>query len=548
MSESKKTYVNVGMVGSVSNGKTTLVKCLTGVNTKRNSSEIKSGRTIKLGYANCIVWKCSICGAIKTSGQDQKSMECCSFDLEPDQYISFIDAPGHHSFVHTMIKGTAIIDCAIIVTDARTLELQQQTLEHLVILETLDVRNVLVVQNKIDLVDKEQLKKNYEMLQQELKGTVAEGAPIIPISAQSNIGIEYVQAYLHKMCERALKNMRDFKQNVFTVIRSFDINHPDTGVDGLRGGVLGGTVTGQCGYKIGDEIEIRPGYIKGDVARPLSTTIVTIFSESKSCKDMARGGLYGVGTKLDPMLTKADGLVGCLFGKSEELPPIISTLDIQVHRMRKCIDGTDMPKIQLGAIYQLIIGSMVVKAAPTKKIESNTYTFKLQKPICTANKKCIIYTADAKLMGCGWFGQQDEAKTNNSVGQTEKEYLEMFPGTERKEREKLSVPVPILEKESKNVVWANITAFCRVIKREESQVSTYICKELCIQSSSCQTGLRMTWPCKNPAAKLQSVLRKYIAENVCCGQCKGLDTVTQKNAVRGFEIHCLTCGSDCPIV
>jgi len=543
MSELKKTYVNIGLVGHVANGKTTLVKSLTNVNTKRNSSEVKSGRTINLGYANCLVWKCSVCGKIKTTGQSQKSIECCNLSLEPEQYISFMDCPGHHSYVHTMIKGTAIIDCAIIVTDCRTTELQPQTLEHLVILETLGVRNVLVVQNKIDLVTNEQLRKNYEMLLRETKGTIAEGAPIIPISAQSNIGIEYLQEYMYKMVQLSLKNMRTFKYNVFTIVRSFDVNLPNTDIKDQKGGVVGGTVTGEIGYKIGDKIQIRPGLVQGDKVTPLTTSIVSIFSENNSCENMVRGGLYGVGTDLDPMITKANGLVGCLFGRPEDLPPIVTELKIQVVRMNKCIDGTEMSKININTKYHLIIGSLVIKSVPIKKLESNIYIFQMAKPICIANSKCLIYTMDSKLMGYGIFGEKELDHDITTLTQTDDEYCKMLPVTEKKEREKLTVPIPTMYRENKNVIWENLSVFCHIIKREPDQVTTYVRQELCIDASICQNGLRLYKTKINPP-KFQTILRKYIVENVCCGECKGLNTVMSRTEVRSFQIHCNDCGSD----
>src|SRR3990167_11509488 len=134
-----KKFINIGLVGHVANGKTTLVKALTAVNTKRSSKEVKSGRTIKLGYANCLVWKCGECGQVTTTGQERSKKAnpvCCGKKQDaPSKYISFLDMPGHHSYVHNMVKGSAVIDCAILVTDVRTDKLQVQTLEHLIILE-----------------------------------------------------------------------------------------------------------------------------------------------------------------------------------------------------------------------------------------------------------------------------------------------------------------------------------------------------------------------------------------------------------------------------
>ena len=98
--------------------------------------------------------------------------------------VSFVDAPGHHSYVHTMVKGATIVDGAMLVTDIRKEAMQPQTTEHLAILSVLEVENIIVVQNKADLVGQEQSLKHYAELTKALIGTSAENSPIIPVSAQ----------------------------------------------------------------------------------------------------------------------------------------------------------------------------------------------------------------------------------------------------------------------------------------------------------------------------------------------------------------------------
>jgi len=546
MSESNKTYINIGLVGHVSNGKTTLVKCLTGVNTKRNSNEIKSGRTIKLGYANCLVWKCPICATITTTGQSQKKVECCSFDLEPTQYISFVDSPGHHSFVQTMIKGSSIIDCAIVVTDVRANSIQPQTMEHLAILEILGVRNIIVIQNKVDLVSLEDCKVNYAMLQKELKNTVADGAPIIPISAVCQIGISYVQEYIYRMVNIALQSLRKTKYNLFTIVRSFDVNHPNTGIEDLKGGVLGGTVTGECGYKVGDDIEIRPGLVVSKKESiPLHTKVVSIFSETKSCSDTGRGGLYGLGTKLDPTLTKADRLEGSVAGRPQDLPPVITTVQLKIFRMKECIDGSVPPKIKTGLACHLIFGSTVIKAVVSK--QEDFYLAEFDHPVCISTDKCLIYVTETMhLIGFGIrvsaTVKQEEEKVQK-IAQNEEEYVSMLPGSDKKEKEKMKLPVPSLSRENMNTLWINISDFCKVLNRDEEQIVSYIKQELRMEASICQNGLRL-YKAKMTVPRLQTVLRKYIKENVCCDQCKGVKTIMEKNPARGYQVRCVECHSE----
>ena len=532
-----KFYIPLALVGHVANGKTTLVQKLTGVNTKRNSKEIQSGRTIKLGYANCIIWKCPVCDRITSSGQSQKKMTCCNYPSNKIQHISFLDAPGHHSFVQNMIKGSSIIDGAIVVTDVRKEALQVQTLEHLAILEILGVRNIIVVQNKIDLVNSEVCLKHYDMLKKELQGTVAEGAPIIPISAQQGIGIEYVQKYLYLMVQNLSKHISPSNQNIFSIVRSFDVNKPGTEIDNLKGGVIGGTTNGQ-GYNIGDIIEIRPGLVSSEVGGkylPLKTQIRTIFSESDQCTSLVRGGLYGLGTKLDPTLTKDDRLVGCVAGFPEYLPPVIDVLKMTIYKMKEA-ESIDVDKS-----YTLIIGSTVVKGNCTEKTKKKVI-MKLVKPICAIENKCIIYSSDTKLVGFGVFGEENKERiVGDKINQTFEEYKRLLPDFKEEEKIKYSIPIPQMCKENKNIIWSNMQVFCQTIHRDQTHISTYIQQELCASVSVCDLGLRI-YKMRLDANKFQGVLRKYIVDRICCSECRGVDTEIRKQ--KGFnEVFCNKCGS-----
>ncbi len=103
------------------------------------------------------------------------------------------------------------------------------------------------------------------------------------------------------------------------VIRSFDINKPGISIDKLVGGIAGGSILKGI-LKIGDEIEIRPGIVTTDpetkkiVCTPLRTTVLSLSAEKNNLLYAIPGGLIGLGTKLDPSLTKADELVGNIIG------------------------------------------------------------------------------------------------------------------------------------------------------------------------------------------------------------------------------------------
>ena len=310
--------LNVGVVGHIDHGKTTLLYRLTGKFADTHSEELKRGITIKLGYADTI---------LESSKTGKK------------RYISFVDAPGHEMLMATMLSGAAIIDAAILVIAANE-GIRPQTREHLIALQTKNIKQIIIVQNKIDLVDKEKAKKNYEDIKKFIKGTVAENSPIIPVSAQQEINIDKLKESLLelKIPERNLK-----EKPIFLVARSFDINRPGTKVKDLHGGVLGGILK-QGNLKIGDEIEIKPGLSKikanKQVYETIKTKISSIQKGNYKIKEATPGGSLALETELDNILTKADSLAGCVVSKPGSLPEITDKIKIKFELFKEVL-GTD---------------------------------------------------------------------------------------------------------------------------------------------------------------------------------------------------------------
>jgi len=214
--------LNVGVVGHIDHGKTTLLSKLTGKFTDTHSEELKRGITIKLGYADITIFK-------DKNGFNTKTGE-------PQRYISFIDAPGHEMLMATMLSGAATIDSAILVIAANE-GIKPQTKEHLMALQAKKINHIIIVQNKIDLVSKEQALKNYKEIKDFVKGTLAENSPIIPISAQQSVNIDKL---LEEICNLEIPKKDLESKPIFLVARSFDINKPGTKIKNLNGGVLGG--------------------------------------------------------------------------------------------------------------------------------------------------------------------------------------------------------------------------------------------------------------------------------------------------------------------
>ena len=116
----KQPNLNIGIIGHVSHGKSSLIRLLTGINTIKHSNEKKRNITINIGYANTKICKCNLCKSIKSYNSQETEFVCenCNIEMELIKHISFVDCPGHDSFMSTMISGASIMDAVILVISA----------------------------------------------------------------------------------------------------------------------------------------------------------------------------------------------------------------------------------------------------------------------------------------------------------------------------------------------------------------------------------------------------------------------------------------------
>ncbi len=308
--------INIGLVGHVDHGKTTLVKALSGKWTDTHSEELKRGITIRLGYADTVFRKCPKCKEPDCFCVNEKCPRCKT-KTKPLRKVSFVDAPGHESLMATMLSGATIIDYALLLIAANEECPQPQTREHLMALEISGIKKIIIVQNKIDVISDEQAMKNYNQIEEFIKGTTYEGSPIIPISAQHSTNID---ALIQTVEEYFPTPKRDTsKEPMMFVARSFDINPPGSDPTKIRGGVLGGALK-QGKLMINDEIEIKPGKSleKGGkkLWEPITTKIVGLKTGGSSVKEILPGGSIGVMTLLDPAIVKSDSLTGSVEKKA----------------------------------------------------------------------------------------------------------------------------------------------------------------------------------------------------------------------------------------
>jgi translation initiation factor 2 subunit 3 len=381
--------VNIGTAGHVDHGKTTLVKALTGEWADKHSEEIKRGITIRLGYADASFYHCEKDNLYTL--QDKCADGSAAKFLRT---VSFVDCPGHENLMAIMLSGASMMDGAMLVIAANEPCPKPQTKEHLAALEIVGIKHIVIVQNKIDLVSKEEAVKNYQQIKEFVKGTIAEHAPIIPVAAHYGINISaLIKALQEHIPTHKRDQSKDFKM---VVARSFDVNKPGSDINKLKGGVIGGSII-QGVLKEGDEIEIAPGIEEHGKYRSLITKAVSLSIKGGMLKEAHPGGLVGVGTLLDPKLTKADKLVGNVVGKPGTLPQVRDVLDLDVHLIERELEK-NMNKIKKGESVVVNAGT-ATSLGEVFGIKKDTFEIALKRPVClNAGDKVAI----SRKVGSRW--------------------------------------------------------------------------------------------------------------------------------------------------
>ncbi|MEM3517284.1 MAG: translation initiation factor IF-2 subunit gamma [Candidatus Bathyarchaeia archaeon] len=389
---------NIGTLGHVDNGKSTLVQALTGVWTAKHSEELKRGITIRIGYADATFYKCPKCPPPECY-TTQKKCSICGSETEFLRMVSFIDCPGHHSLMVTMLSGAALMDGALFVVAADAKFPQAQDREHLVAAQIAGIDKIIIVQNKVDIVSRERALENYHEIKEFIKGTIVENAPIIPFSAQHKLNVDALIEAIEKYIPTPKRDVNAPAK--MYILRSFDVNKPGTKAEDLVGGVIGGSIT-QGIFRVGEEIEIKPGVkTKKGVYEPLYTVINSLQVAGKYVKEAKPGGLVGVGTNLDPSLTKSDGLIGNVVGKAGTLPEPLTQLTLEVTLFEKAVGTKEMvavEKIKSNEALVLNIATTVTSGIVTSARNSEIEVV-LKKPICVESKS---KAAISRKIGEGW--------------------------------------------------------------------------------------------------------------------------------------------------
>ncbi|PAV62621.1 hypothetical protein WR25_10417 [Diploscapter pachys] len=398
---SRQATINIGTIGHVAHGKSTLVKAISGVHTVKFKNELERNITIKLGYANAKIYRCSNLecprpGCYRSAGSSHPDkFPCerpgCGGELTCVRHVSFVDCPGHDILMATMLNGAAVMDAAFLLVAGNEQCPQPQTSEHLAAVEIMQLEHLIILQNKIDIIRESAARDNYDQIKAFIEGTRAEKAPVIPISAQLKYNIDLVCEYL---CKKIPVPVRDFESPArLIVIRSFDVNKPGSEVENLRGGVAGGSIIRGI-LQVGQQIELRPGIVtKGEdgkmVCKPIFSKIVSLFAEQNHLEYAVPGGLIGVGTQIDPTLCRADRLVGQILGAVGTLPDIYREIEIKYHLLRRLLGvksdnkkATKVAKLSKDEMLMVNIGSLSTGGRVTG-VKQDAARIQLTDPICT---------------------------------------------------------------------------------------------------------------------------------------------------------------------
>ncbi|KAG5571078.1 hypothetical protein H5410_060844 [Solanum commersonii] len=491
---SRQPTINIGLIGHVAHGKTTLVRAISGIQiaipysyvyrpfntfglTTRFKCELERNITVKLGYANAKIYKCEdescpqpLCYMSYGSGKednppcDVPGFRNCKMKLL--RHISFVDCPvwllrlfnlqnnfalcakalefvlcicnfleqsykivglacelatnmkitfrklGHEILMTRMLSGATVMDAAFLLIAANESCPQPQTIEHLSVVDILKLQNLIVLQNKVDTIQEHQARKQFKAIREFLKGTVAQDAPVVPVSSQLNYNIDAVCEYITKIPIPK----RDFVSPPhMVVVRSFDVNKPGCGINDMKGGVLGGTIT-KVVLKVNQIVELRPGIIEKNadgktICKPIYSRIMSLFAEQNKLQFAVPGGLIGVGTSMDPALSRSDMLVGQVLGDIGTLPEVYIKLKIrkikQLHRLvgvEKNDFGKQVSNLLKGEVLMLNILSMTI-GAQIITVRKNSATLQLTAPVCTAIAEKVVLSCRVgghwRLIGWG---------------------------------------------------------------------------------------------------------------------------------------------------
>jgi translation initiation factor 2 subunit 3 len=399
--EFNKPIFNIGTLGSVSDGKSTMIYQLTGIKTQRHSSEKQKNITIKAGYASLKIWECFECKTSDinkqyySSSSDINTYNCLSCDslCKVVNHLSFSDCPGHQELITTMMNTVSLMNGAIVIISAsEPLNKKPQLVQHLISAKMANLDKLIICFNKLDLIPKEvaiQRKRDLDDLLDKLN---IKPFVIIPTCFNKKLGLNYLLKAIMILYPPENAHFNQDDQPIFRITRSFDINKPGTLWSDIKGGVIGGNLI-KGSLKIGDQIEIRPGIINKTKWEPIKTKILTLEMNGQSIDKINTSGLVAIGTEIDPYYCKNDMITGNILGKenlfSQNILNVYTELELTFNKL-DILDIEEKWDYKNGDTIFLQIANNNCEAR-LLKTKNNKMHFQLLKPVCIqSNTKILI--------------------------------------------------------------------------------------------------------------------------------------------------------------
>ena len=386
--------INIGCLGSVSDGKSTLVERLSSIKTQRHSSEKTRNITKHQGYANMKIWSnTSADGTIKyhtTDGNPSEFKDDCNNDYVLANHVSFVDCPGHQELIKVMLSSIALMDGAVLViaVNDKAPSEKPQLIQHLAAIKLGRLDKIIVCLNKIDLVSKDILFQRKQEIDDMLEQYGIRPYAIIPTCFNKDIGTNYLVKAMMELFNPANFTERNSASPIFRISRSFDINKPGTNWTDLNGGVVGGCLMAGK-ISTGDKIEIRPGMLMGKPGKmsckPIKTTVLSIKTDTTELDEIFPGGLIGIGTDADPVYCKANYLTGNIAGLVGTLPNVYLEITVPV-QMVTLFGYSWQPAVK--DIVSIQIGTHMADASVLTVGQSIVFSFVT--PVCIPDNQHII--------------------------------------------------------------------------------------------------------------------------------------------------------------
>lgn len=386
--------VVISLLGRVSNGKSSLVKALTGINPMKHSNELKKNMSIKLGYTNIKLYKCQVCPTPHCFSVN-KECERCKKPNKLMIHASICDLPGHSNLLETALSGITYTDFCLLLTSADCTT-DTETNEHYKAIKMLGLNDsTIILQNKLDLISKDRAIEDYEKTKESYDVKY-----VIPTCVQFNFGIKYLMQFMIESIPNPINSKLQEKINKplkGSIIRSFDINKPGIDVSKMMGAVIGLII--KHGYiKINDKIKIIPGIImKNGNNIPIEAYVTSLKTDNTDLQIAYPGGLIGMGLSIDPTLAKEDRLVGNFIVKdTDEENKIFKSCTIEYS------EYDDKVNIRKKDICNIMLSSMKRKAQINwVNKDAKQLNFKTQISMAGKVDDILIITKSNHIELCG---------------------------------------------------------------------------------------------------------------------------------------------------